>query len=115
MLVSFWVCVSSLAQSTQNNKFTISLQFLKQNRKNEVGFSLADKHQGFLQSDTIILGVARHAQITQNNKFAISLQYLKKKLSNEVDLLHAYKHESFLQFYTVIFDGDGQAFPEFPK
>ena len=40
---------------------------------------------------------------------------LRKTLSNEVDLLHAHKHESFVKFYTVIFDGDGQAFPEFPK
>ena len=59
--------------------------------------------------------MARHAQIIQNNKFAISLQYLKKEMSDEVDFLHADKHESFLQIDTVIFDGDGQAFPEFLK
>ena len=63
VLVSFWVCVSRLAQSTQSNKFAISLQYLKENGKNEVGFLLADKHQRFLQIDTIILGVVRHAQI----------------------------------------------------
>ena len=35
-------------------------------------FLLADKHQIFLQIDTITFGgVARHAQITQYNKFAI--------------------------------------------
>ena len=78
ILVSFWVCKQPCPKYS-NNKFTISLQFLKQIGKNEVSFSLADKHQGFLQIDTIILGVARHAQITQNNEFAISLQYLKKK------------------------------------
>ena len=70
-------------------------------------FLLADKHQRFLQIDTIILGVARHTQITQNNKFAISLQYFQKKVSDKVDLLHTYKHESFLQIDTIIFDGDG--------
>ena len=65
---------------------------------------LADKHQRFLQIDTITLGVARHAQSTQNNKFTISLQYLKKNVSDEADLLHAYKHERFLQIDIMIFD-----------
>ena len=59
--------------------------------------------------------MARYAQITQNNKFAVSLQYLKKELSDEVDFLLTDKHERFLQTDTVIFDGDGQAFPKFPK
>ena len=97
VLVSFWVCVSRLTQSTQNNKFEMSLQYLKENGKNELGFLLAAKYQIFLQIDTIILGVARHAQIIQNNDFAISLQYLKRQVSDEVHLLLAYKHESFPQ------------------
>ena len=59
--------------------------------------------------------VAKHAQINWNNKFALSFQYLKKEVSDEVDFLHADKHESFLQIDTMIFDGDGQAFPKFPK
>ena len=42
VVVSFWVCISRLAQSTQNNKFAISLQYLKENGKNEVDFFLAD-------------------------------------------------------------------------
>ena len=66
----------------------------------------ADKHNKFLQIDTVILGVVRHAQIIQNNNFAISLQDLKKKVGDEVDLLHAYKHESLLQIDTMIFDGN---------
>ena len=115
-IVSFWVCVTRLVQSTQNNKFAISLQYLKKNGKNEVDFLLADKHQRFLQIDTIILvGVARHTQITKNNKFAISLQYFKKDVSVEGDFLHAGKHESFLQIDTMIFDKHGQAFPKYPK
>ena len=115
LLVSFWVCVSRLTQSTQNNKFAKPWQYLKENGKNEVGFLFADKHQRFLQVDTIILGVPRHAQITHNNKFAISLQYNKKKVNDEVYFLHVYKHESFLQVNTMIFDGDGQTFAKFPK
>ena len=59
--------------------------------------------------------MARHAQITQNNKFALSLQYHKKEVRDEVDILHANKYESFLQVDTMIFDGNGQAFPKFPK
>ena len=76
-----WGVHSQHAQSTQNNKFTISLQYLKENLKDEVDFLPADKHQRIFQSDNIILDVclARHAQVTQNNKFAISQQYPKKK------------------------------------
>ena len=59
--------------------------------------------------------VTKHAQITQKNKFAISFQYLKKEVSDEVDFLQVDKHESFLQIDTMIYDGDGQAFPKFPK
>ena len=36
-------------------------------------------------------------------------------MSDEVDFLHAHKHESFQQIDTLIFDGDGEAFPKFPK
>ena len=59
--------------------------------------------------------VARHAQITQSNKFSISLKYLKKEVIDEVDFLHADKDENYLQIDTIIFDGNGQAFPKFPK
>ena len=59
--------------------------------------------------------MARHARITQSKKFVISLQNLMKEMSDEVDFLHEDMHETFLQMDTVIFDGDGQAFPKFPK
>ena len=36
-------------------------------------------------------------------------------MSDEVAFLHADKHERFLQINAMIFDGDGQAFPKFPK
>ena len=35
-LVSLWVCGARHAQSTQNNKFAISLQYLKENVKDEI-------------------------------------------------------------------------------
>ena len=61
MILSFWVCATRVTQSTQNNKFAISSQYLKENGKNEVYFLLVDKHQKFLQIDTIILGVCGQA------------------------------------------------------
>ena len=98
-------------------KLAISLQNLKENRKNEVHFLLPDKHQRFLQIETINLDVcvARHAQVTQWSKFAVSLQYLNKEMSHKVDLLHADKHESFLQIDAMIFDGGWSSIPKVPK
>ena len=49
------------AQSTQKNKFTISLQYLKENVKDEVDFLPADKRQRFLQLNAIILGMCDQA------------------------------------------------------
>ena len=48
MILSFWVFVTRYAQSTQNNKFTISLQYPKKQMSDEVDFFLADKHERFL-------------------------------------------------------------------
>ena len=55
MIVKLWVCIARDAQSTQN-KFTISLQYVKENVRNEVDYLLADKRRRFLQSDTISSG-----------------------------------------------------------
>ena len=56
-------------------KITISLQYLKENVKDEVDFLPADKPQRFLQIDTIILGVSGQAcPYYLKNKFDISLQ-----------------------------------------
>ena len=48
LIVSLWVGKARHAQGTQNNKFTIYLQYLKENVKAEVDFSPADKRQRFL-------------------------------------------------------------------
>ena len=61
VIVSLWVCIARHAQSTQNNKFAIYFQYLKENVKGEVDFLLADKPQRFLQIDTIALGVCSQA------------------------------------------------------
>ena len=56
VIVSLWMCVARHAQSNQNNKFAISLQYLKENRKlkYEVDTLPVNKNQRFLQIDSII-------------------------------------------------------------
>ena len=61
LILSFWVCVARHAQSTQNNKFSISLENCKKNVKDEVDFKPAYKHQRIIQVDTIILGLCGQA------------------------------------------------------
>ena len=61
MILSYWVCLARLSQSTQDDKFAIFLQYLKENEENEVDFLFLDKHQRFLQVDAIILGMCGQA------------------------------------------------------
>ena len=84
------------AQIILDNKFAISLQYLRKEGGNEVVFLHIDKHESLLQIDAMILmGMIKHSQNFQNSKIAISL--LKKEFRNVVDFLHAHKHQSFLQ------------------
>ena len=39
-----WVCIACHSQSTQNNKFAISLQYLKENMKDKIDFFPVDAH-----------------------------------------------------------------------
>ena len=48
------MCLVRHAQITQNNKFAISLNYLKKDVTDEVDFLHADKHESFLQIDTMI-------------------------------------------------------------
>ena len=54
LIVSLWMCNTRHAEITHNNKFTISLQYVKKEFSDEVHFLDADKHDSFLQIDTII-------------------------------------------------------------
>ena len=55
--------MASHAQITQNNKFAISLQYLKKKVNDEVDFKHADKHESLLHIDTMILmGMVKHSQ-----------------------------------------------------
>ena len=55
LIVSPLVCISRHTQNAQNNTFTISLQHVKENMKDEVDFFY------LFQSNTIILGVCGQA------------------------------------------------------
>ena len=95
--------------STQDNKFA-------EKRRDEVDFLSANKQKRFCKLIVSFwVCVTRNTQFTQINKFTVSLQDLEKELSDKVDILNADKHENFLQIGIMIFDGDGQAFPKFPK
>ena len=97
LMLSFWVCVTRHSQSTQNNQFAISLQYLKKDVSDELDILHADKHKGLLQIDTMtLMEICRHYQKSQNNEFSMHLQYFKKEFRDEVDFLH--KLQSFLQF-----------------
>ena len=85
------------AQINQNNKFAISLQYLKKEVSDVIGLFHPDKHESLLQIDTmILLGMIKHSHSFQNSKFAMSLRYLLKEVRDEVDFWHADKHQSFL-------------------
>ena len=56
LILSFWVCVASHAQSTQNKKFTYPCISPK-NVGNEFDFLPTNKYQNFLQIDNITLRV----------------------------------------------------------
>ena len=119
------------SQSSQNNKFAMSLPYLKKEVRNEVDFLHADKHQSFLQVDfntlgikssctvilSLLMGIIKHSPGSQSNKFAISLQYLKKEVDDGVHFLHADKYQIFykLQVFYIVFDGSGKTCLKYTK
>ena len=48
------MCLARHAKITQNKKFAISLQYLKKEVSDEVDFLHGNKHESFLQIDTMI-------------------------------------------------------------
>ena len=69
------------SQSTQSNKFTISLQYFKMEVWNGVHLLHADKYESFYKfALSFLMGVVRHAQSTQNREIKIFLQHVKKKV-----------------------------------
>ena len=87
------MCVTRHAQTTQNSKFANSLQYLIKEVSNWIIFLHTDKHETFLEIDTVILmEMVEHSQSSRNSKFAMSLQCLKKEIGDKVNFLHADKH-----------------------
>ena len=92
LIVTLWLGIVRHAQSTQNNKFAISLQYLEKEMSDQINFLHAYKHESLLRIDTIILiGMVKHFGGFQNNKFLMSLYYLKKEVRDEVDFSNADK------------------------
>ena len=71
---------SKHAQSTQNNKFAISLQYLKKDVSDEVDFLHVDKHRGLLQIDTMILMQTSIPKIPKITSFQCLYSIFRKKL-----------------------------------
>ena len=68
------------SQSTQSNKFAISLQYLKKEVRDRVHFLHADKHESLYKlALSFLMEVARHVQSTQNRKLVIFLQYIDEE------------------------------------
>ena len=82
------------AQSTQNNKFAIFLQYLKKDVSDEVDFLHADKHKGLLQIDTMILMEISIPKFPKIASFQCLYNTLKKKLEMKLILD---KLQSFLE------------------
>ena len=75
MILSLLLDMIKHSQSTQSNKFAISLQYLKKEVRKGVHFLHADEHQSFYKLGLLFLmEVARYVQSTQNRKLVIFLQ-----------------------------------------
>ena len=77
VMLSLLICM--IKQSIQNNKFAISLQYLKKKLGMEF---IRVKHQSFCKLVLLFLmEVVRHVQSTQKRNLVIFLQFFKKKVS----------------------------------
>ena len=71
------VCVTRHAQSTQNKRFAYLCNYLQKSMGDDVDFLPADKHESFLQDDSITLSVCsqecpKPSKQQVRNIFAIS-------------------------------------------
>ena len=103
-LTEFWF-LSYWPKCCHPVKFRIASNVISQGRSGEVHFWNADKHQSFLQIDTITFGVHSKAyRKYPKNKLVISFQYLKENVKDEgsqkrskdgLYFFHADKHQCF--------------------
>ena len=74
VILSLLMSMIKHSQSTQSNKFAMSLQYVKKEVRGGVHISHADKHQSFYKlALAFLMEVARHVQSTQNRKLEIFL------------------------------------------
>ena len=118
LILSFKVCVASYPNNPKQQYFTMSLQNLKNEFRDEHVFLLhLDKHEvsykliptlwasKFPTRGYYHLGIIKHFQYTKSNKFPISLQYLNKEIRKRFYFLLADK----------VFDGSGHICPKYQK
>ena len=96
--------VTSL-QNLGNKEITDKFNFLHE-----------DKHQSFLEADSIVFGDHSQAcpKYTKKQVFAISSQYLKKEGRHEVDFSHADK-QTFLQVDTIKINEYDSSCPKYSR
>ena len=73
LIQSFLMGVASHACSTQNDMYTMSLQYLKKELSSKVDVLYTDKHESILQVDSIIFDGFGQACPKYPDKFVISL------------------------------------------
>ena len=71
----------------------------------ELDFLHFDKHQTFLQVDSIVFAGRGQARLKYPEYFAISLQYIKKEGRDEDGFWHGDKHQTFLRVGIINFGG----------
>ena len=81
VIISLVMDMIQYSQSTQSNKFEISLQYLIREFRDGAHFVHLYKHQSFYKLALLFL-MARHVQSSKNRKLEIFLQYIKKKCRN---------------------------------
>ena len=75
------------SQSSQNSKFAMSLQYLKQEVGDEVNFRMkinikVDFNFSDIKGFYLLMGILKHFQSTQGSKSTICLQYLEKEVKD---------------------------------
>ena len=80
--------VARHVQSTKNRKLVIFLQYLKKKDIDEVYFLQADKHESFLQVDTIILVCLAEQNFACAVKFLVSQLFYRSLLMQNIQLFY---------------------------
>ena len=97
MILSLLIGMIKHSQSTESNKFAISLQCLRKEVSNGVHSLHADKHQSFYKLTlSFFMEVARYVQSTQNRKLIIFLLNVRKNVPTVFVFYCDAKHSDIL-------------------